>query len=108
MIRSRAFPILLAAAVFLATFRGPPARADGPAPVASGQRVFSCGHSFHGYVPAMLEEIAKSAGYRDHQIAGTSIIGGSKVNAYRPLGRCVQKTRTTGARKSAANSAQSD
>ena len=48
------------------------------APITKGQRVFSCGHSFHFHVPAMLDEIAKSAGFADHKIAGTSMIGGSK------------------------------
>ncbi len=43
----------------------------------SGKRVASAGHSFHFHVPAMLEEIAKSAGFPDHQIAGKSMIGGS-------------------------------
>lgn len=51
-----------------------------PAPM--GQRVFTAGHSFHflGYqLPALLQEIARSAGISDHQIAGTSVIFGSKV-----------------------------
>jgi len=39
--------------------------AESAGPVTKGQRVFSCGHSFHAYVPALLEEIAKSAGYSD-------------------------------------------
>jgi hypothetical protein len=47
-------------------------------PVAKGQRVFSAGHSFHFYVPDMLNEIAKGAGFTDHAIAGKSMIGGSK------------------------------
>jgi hypothetical protein len=46
-------------------------------PLSNGQRVFSAGHSFHFHVPAMLDEIAKSAGFADHQIAGKSLIGGS-------------------------------
>lgn len=44
----------------------------------TGKRVFSAGHSFHFHVPAMLEEVAKSAGFPDHRIAGKSMIGGSQ------------------------------
>jgi hypothetical protein len=49
------------------------------APVAKGQRVFTCGHSFHVFVYRLLEEIAKSAGFQDHQSVGLSRIGGSRV-----------------------------
>lgn len=45
----------------------------------TGKRVFSAGHSYHFDVPAMLEEIAKSGGFPDHQIVGKSMIGGSKT-----------------------------
>ena len=48
-------------------------------PIAKGQRVFSCGHSFHAGFAPLLDEIAKSAGFKDHAIAGKSGIGGSKV-----------------------------
>jgi hypothetical protein len=50
--------------------------------VPKGLRVFSTGHSFHfaGYsLPGLLQEIARSAGIKDHVIAGTSVIFGSKV-----------------------------
>jgi len=49
------------------------------APVPKGLRVFTCAHSFHGFVPALLAEIARSAGIEGHQIAGISSIGGSRV-----------------------------
>lgn len=52
--------------------------AEATPPINKGQRVLSCGHSFHFHVPAMLEEVAKSAGFADHAIAGKSLIGGSK------------------------------
>src|SRR5215213_541530 len=48
-------------------------------PVAKGQRVFTCGHSFHVFVYRMLAEIAKSAGISDHENVGLSSIGGSRV-----------------------------
>jgi hypothetical protein len=48
-------------------------------PIAKGQRVFSCGHSFHVFVPAILHDMARAAGIKDHQLAGLSGIGGSQV-----------------------------
>lgn len=47
-----------------------------------GFRVFSCGHSFHfmNYnMPELLQEIARSAGFTDHEYVGDSVIFGSKV-----------------------------
>lgn len=44
-----------------------------------GQRVFTCGHSFHVFVPAILSDLAKAAGIKDHVTAGLSGIGGSRV-----------------------------
>jgi hypothetical protein len=49
------------------------------APITGGQRVFTCGHSFHAFVYPLLAEMAKSAGIADHQMAGSSRIGGSRV-----------------------------
>ncbi len=55
-------------------------RRDTPAePVTQGQRVFSCGHSFHVFVPGILSDMAKAAGIQDHQALGLSAIGGSRV-----------------------------
>lgn len=51
------------------------AEADAPA----GLRVFYTGHSFHMFVPARIERLAKSAGIADYKLAGTQGIGGSKV-----------------------------
>jgi len=47
--------------------------------ITEGQRVFSCGHSFHVFVPGILADIAKTAGIKDHQQLGLSSIGGSRV-----------------------------
>jgi len=44
-----------------------------------GLRVYTCGHSFHVWSARIIEDIAKSAGIQDHQIAGISSIGGSRV-----------------------------
>ena len=49
------------------------------APITKGQRVFTCGHRFHVFVPDLLDEVAKSAGIADHQSVGLSSIGGSRV-----------------------------
>ena len=49
------------------------------ADVPKGQRVYSIGHSFHVFMPKILEQIAKSAGIADHQQVGLSSIGGSYV-----------------------------
>ena len=48
-------------------------------PLAQGQRVFTCGHSFHVWVADMLVELAKGAGISGHHLAGTSSIGGSRA-----------------------------
>ncbi len=51
-------------------------RPDHP---VKGQRVFSAGHSFHYFMPPILNDIANSAGIDDHAFAGLSSIGGSRV-----------------------------
>jgi hypothetical protein len=47
--------------------------------IIEGLRVFTAGHSFHDWVANILDEIARSAGISNHQIAGLSSIGGSSV-----------------------------
>lgn len=44
-----------------------------------GLRVFTCAHSFHVFVPGLLEKMAKAAGIRGHEQVGLSAIGGSRV-----------------------------
>ena len=46
-------------------------------PPVQGQRVFTCGHSFHVWVADILADMAKGAGISDHRTVGTSSIGGS-------------------------------
>jgi len=53
--------------------------APGPDRPAKGLRIFTCAHSFHGFVPGLLEKIAESAGIEGHVQLGKSGIGGSKV-----------------------------
>ncbi|MGC3968980.1 MAG: hypothetical protein QM775_16890 [Pirellulales bacterium] len=70
----------------LVAVRGPLQAADEPKspaklpePIAKGQRIFICGHSFHVFIFAMLPELAEAAGIKDQEIVGTSRIGGSRV-----------------------------
>lgn len=44
-----------------------------------GQRVFTCGHSFHEWVADLLVEMARGAGIHDHKKAGISSIGASRA-----------------------------
>ena len=55
-------------------------KADKPtAPVTTGQRVFTCGHSFHVWVPGILNDLAKLADIQGHTQVGLSSIGGSRT-----------------------------
>jgi len=57
-----------------------PLRADDlKAAPPKGLRVFTTGHSFHYFIPGILDEAAKNGGIADHKIAGTQAIGGSRV-----------------------------
>lgn len=49
------------------------------APITTGQRVFTCGHSFHVWVPDIVTDLANKAGIKGHVKVGLSSIGGSKV-----------------------------
>jgi hypothetical protein len=48
-------------------------------PITKGQRVFTCGHSFHVWVPDILADLCKKADIQDHVQVGVSSIGGSQV-----------------------------
>lgn len=50
-----------------------------PSEPTKGLRVYTCGHSFHVWVPGILADVCKSAGIKDHVQMGLSSIGGSKV-----------------------------
>jgi len=68
---------IVAAALCLATLLPASDNTKTPPP-PKGQRVFTCGHSFHVWVVRILDEMAKVAGI-DHEVAGVSSIGGSRV-----------------------------
>jgi hypothetical protein len=57
---------------------GQPALALAP-PITKGQRIFTCGHSFHVWVPGIVTDLCKSAQLADHVQIGVSSIGGSRV-----------------------------
>lgn len=46
---------------------------------APGQRIFFTGHSYTYGSRNVFDEIAKSAGFKDHVLAGHSTVGGSRV-----------------------------
>lgn len=48
-------------------------------PITKGQRVFTCGHSFHVWVPAIVADLCKKADIPHHVQVGLSSIGGSRV-----------------------------
>src|SRR5689334_4990177 len=52
---------------------------EKPADPPKGERVFTCGHSFHVFLPGILSDMAKKAGIKDHVAVGLSSIGGSRV-----------------------------
>jgi hypothetical protein len=54
-------------------------RAEAPKTAVAGQRIFYTGHSFHMFVPAMIDQIVKTTDIKGHKVAGTQGIGGSKV-----------------------------
>ena len=61
----------------VAAFAGA-ARAEAP----KGLRVYSAGHSFHVFMPAILADVARSAGIAEHTQVGLSSIGGSYVHQH--------------------------
>jgi hypothetical protein len=79
-IEASLFPTLLVSILLLPTARSDdakPAPPDGP--ITTGQFVFTCGHSFHYFVPAIVSDMAKKAGIKGHVQLGLSAIGGSRV-----------------------------
>ncbi len=48
-------------------------------PITQGQRVFTCGHSFHVWVPDIVADLCRKAGIPGHTQIGISSIGGSQI-----------------------------
>jgi len=55
--------------------------ADLHPPITAGQRVATCGHSFHVFTYRQVAEMALAAGLK-HELAGLSSIGGSTVQKH--------------------------
>lgn len=49
------------------------------APITQGQKMATCGHSFHYFMPAILKELAKAGEISGHEQVGESYIGGSRI-----------------------------
>ncbi|MDB5308408.1 MAG: hypothetical protein JWO38_2610 [Gemmataceae bacterium] len=65
---------------FLPPAGGREKKTETPAePIKKGQRVFTCGHSFHVWVPGIMTDLARKAEIPDHTQIGVSSIGGSRV-----------------------------
>jgi len=73
-------PAFLLSAV-LCLFSADLVAADPQPPITTGQRVATCGHSFHVFTYRQVEQIAVSAGLK-HQLVGISSIGGSTVQKH--------------------------
>ncbi len=54
-------------------------KADEGGSIVKGQRIYYTGHSFHVFIPPIMEEIAVSAGILGQKNLGLSSIGGSRV-----------------------------
>ena len=72
-------PFALCFAIVAIMTGAAPSRSAGEEPPPKGLRCFSAGHSFHVFMPAILTDIAKGAGIKDHKHLGTSSIGGSRT-----------------------------
>ena len=68
--------LALAAGTLAAESKEPAKLAE---PITKGLRVFTCGHSFHVWVPAIVTDLCKSAEIPNHVQVGLSSIGGSRV-----------------------------
>lgn len=84
--------VVLAALLTVPRSAGEERRDTGP--VTKGLRVFSCGHSFHVFMPGILTEMARSAGLKDHTMAGLSSIGGSRVIQHWDIPMAKNRART--------------
>lgn len=74
MLRS-CLPILLLALIL-------PLSGGEAAPIATGQRVLICGHSFHVYIANPLGTLAKEAGIAGHTLLESQFLPGSEVSEH--------------------------
>ncbi len=79
-IKASLFFALLVSFLLLPAARSDDAKPSSPdGPITTGQFVFTCGHSFHVFVPAIVADMAKKAGIKGHVQLDLSAIGGSRV-----------------------------
>jgi hypothetical protein len=71
--------IVAALAVLVSPAVGADSKDTLAKPITKGQRVFTCGHSFHVWVPGIVTDLCKKAEIPDHVQIGVSSIGGSRV-----------------------------
>jgi hypothetical protein len=76
----RSLRLIVALSVALAPASLPAVAAEQAPP--AGLRVFYTGHSFHMFVPRLVEQMVKSAQITGHQLVGTQGIGGSRVSQH--------------------------
>jgi hypothetical protein len=62
-------------------------------PITKGQRVFTCGHSFHVWVPGIMADLCKKAEIPGHVQIGISSIGGSRVIQHWNIAEPMNKAR---------------
>ena len=75
----RQFLAAVCCSVMVALASTIPAAAEDSQTPPDGVRVFYTGHSFHMFVPPLVEQMVESAGIKGHQLVGTQGIGGSRV-----------------------------
>jgi len=78
-VRNRLVLALVSALAMASVARAEDTAKATPTEAPRGQRIYSIGHSFHVFMPGILQQIARSAGINNHQQVGLSSIGGSYV-----------------------------
>ena len=56
-----------------------PAQDTARSPMPSGVRIFFTGHSFHMFVPKLMDKVVVAAGIDGHKLVGVQGIGGSRT-----------------------------
>jgi hypothetical protein len=77
--RVAALALALWASTFLPAARSADLDKNLAPPITTGQRVFTCGHSFHVWVPDILNDLCQKAKIPNHVQIGLSSIGGSRI-----------------------------
>lgn len=62
-------------------------------PITQGQRIFTCGHSFHVFVPGILSDLAKKGDVKDHVQVHPLAVRGSSSTGTLPRTRTRRRRR---------------